>query len=845
MPNVPAGGGSGGSSGSGISPDDQAKLDNCSVNVNADLATKVNLTRAISVSSPLVCSTPNLSADISITINAASNSSNGYMDSGTYNRIQSIQSYGTVHLVDLDGGNSAVTFTNIATNVFKSSAGVYKRVDLTGVNTVNFEFNLTNASTNNSTRIGLIYAQNTTAPFTWVFADNSSVPADNTAPPTENASWSMTALNTASSGYKIATNVPTIMQGPCTIGYVRWGGTGGSNDSPILNNPRVTLPGSTIPGVATFNGRFGTVLPVSGDYTANTIPDQSPAYRHDDKIIMNYGERQAILFAERRCKSPQNYIRKVTGLDVTRDFTLAASGNLSANSDPWAISGTDDRTKLQDLRDYLRTNYAGQEVELLIPRDRYIKISQTVNWDLQDIHTHWEGRGPYGSGFACSKSPGVSFQSGPLTFGGITNSTLAEQNVWRLAEGRSGANMLQGDDTFIASVTSDYDAVQVGDYLLFLSAWYYDNGGAIPWAPQCRWTARVRAKLGSGVIQLDRRFPFSFKSTTKSTLNGGAYVYKRSNGTAITGNVFARFSEMAADSNIVAADTSYDNKMFHSRVSMCNLGLTSASASTMQGGLPLDSLFDTVHIDGDSYGIYGNALQNCYMRNISVTNCGGFMELGVGSHLNVFENITWSHKETPRSADGSQGWILRIGEGSHDVVCRDVQLLGGTKTTSTSPGGGPGIIQAYNSTAFTIERCYAEVAFSSQTWEAFSSSIGDPQFGGGNHRLHDCYFNYLGAASGGLVHFHGNGCEAKRVKVTGAAASYSAPSITANASYCVFEDIYVKTTSNLVVSSGCNRTLVHRWENTGTSAVTNSGTNTVLMNNGTGKARLGSFVSAF
>jgi len=85
MPNVPAGGGSGGSSGSGISPDDQAKLDNCSVNVNADLATKVNLTRAISVSSPLVCSTPNLSADISISINAASNSSNGYMKPAWWN----------------------------------------------------------------------------------------------------------------------------------------------------------------------------------------------------------------------------------------------------------------------------------------------------------------------------------------------------------------------------------------------------------------------------------------------------------------------------------------------------------------------------------------------------------------------------------------------------------------------------------------------------------------------------------------------------------------------------------------------------------------------------------------
>lgn len=843
MPNIPGGGTGGAGGGTGISPDDQAKLDNCPANVTAELATKVDTTLTLTATAPLSGGGA-LSTDRAFAVNVATNSTSGIITGSDYSRLQSIQAYGEVHLVDLDGGNSSLTLTNMASTVAYSPAGTYKGSDLTGVNTVNLRFDMTNASTNANSRIGLIFSPNTVAPFTWYMADNSAAPASGNAAPADNAAYCMTAINVGAKSYKVSTTVPPVINGACTIGFIRWGGTGSGNDSPVLNNIRVTTPGSAIPGVGSFNGRSGTVSPASNDYTQNMVADEN-SFAFDAKVAMRAIERQNVLIASRRGKSPQNFIRRLTNLKLTDSSNFGGTA-LTADSVPDGSSGTDDLAHLKTIREYLRTNYNNQEVELTLPQDRCVKLSKVCNWDIQNVITNFVGRGPMNNVFANVYTGGrAGFANGFLNYGGTTNSVLYLHNMWRLATGVDGtANMKEYDHAFIATNAGDYAAVQVGDWLMFLSAYYYDNGGTYPWAPQRRWTARVVSKDdGTNTIYLDRRFPFDFIGTTNGTINSGAYIYKRSSGTAITGNVFGIFSEMVPEPAIQAADTSATNTMFHARVNLFNLGLYSKTGFPIQGGMMLDSVWDTVHAESDDYFIYGNAMQQCYLRNLSCRNISGLMELGVGSHHNVFEDIVWSYRETPITAENSQGWILRCGEGSHDNLVRRVKLLGRNKTSASSPGGGPAIVQAYNSSAYRVEELFCEVGFSSQSWYAFWTDAKSLSYAGRNNCLHDAYFKYYGAAPGGLLHLGGHGGEIKRVKVVGnTSTNYSAPTIVASANDCQIEDVVVTPlgTSKLTVASGCNRTQIHRWE----GGVTNSGTGTVQMNvgaEGSGVAQLGNF----
>lgn len=852
-----------GAAGGGISAADQAKLDNAPNDTNAELALKAAKATTISTTAPL-SGGGDLSTNRTLTIAEATQSVKGAMSAADKIKIDSFQAFGYVIVAHLNSGNMQSTMTDMSSTILRSPTGTWKSTDLRGVTQLVLEINQTAAAASTA-RLALIFSTGQGPSFTWYYAngtvggatDGTQVPVDGSTAPTEpdattNYQAAVLATSTPSIIRKVV-NVPTSFQVEyVNIGWVRWGGDGVAD--PSFADIRVLAKGSTFPGVGTWNGRDGDVVPVSGDYTADTIPEVAADYSLNKRVWMRDGERSSLSFVGRLGKSPFNYVRKLTGLDLTRDF---GANNLSADAVPDGTSGTNDRTKLRNIREYLRDNYAGQEFELCLPRGRCVAISQSVNWDLQNEITHFVGGGMRDSVFVGTSTTETSFKNGPFNFGGTTNQTLAVQEVWRLAEGVSGNNILAYDDAFIAPNSGDYNAVQVGDWLMFLSAWYYNNGtGNPPWAPGRRWTARVVSKGASGRINLDRRFPFPLWETTDGSLNGGAYIYKDSGGTPITGNVFARFSDMTPESSILSSDPATVNggadggssgDMFHARVNMYNLGIAVRGGFPIQGGLPLDSVWEWVEVNSDNYAIYGNAMQGCYMRNIYTCNTSGFIELGVCSANNVFEDFVWSYRSVPILNDSSAGWILRTGERSFDNVFRRGQLLGRGKTGAVDPGSGPTILQGYVSSGMVCQQIYVELGLTqtgtgfSNGWYGFYATANGTAENAScvNNVCEDVYFNMVNASSPGgcTLNLLGNGCAMRRVKTTGSAASYSPPQIGQGADYCSIEDVVVKGNPNAVVGSGSNRCIVRRYNGN----VTNNGTNTVLDNNAVGAAQLGNF----
>lgn len=849
----------GGAGGAGISSSDQAKLDNVPLDTEADLALKADKAITISTTAPLTGG-GDISTNRTLTIDVATTSVKGAMSAADKLKLDSFQAFGGTIIAHLNSGNLQSTFTDMPSTVLRSPTGTWKSVDLRSVTQVVLEINQTAAAASTA-RLALIFATGQGTAFTWYYAngvvggatDGTAIAADGDAAPTEPAATTdyqaATLATSVPAIIRKVVNVPTSFQVEyCNIGWIRWGGDGAAD--PSFSDLRVIAYGATFPGVGTFNGRSGAVVPVSGDYTADTIPEVSTDYSKDKRVWMLDRERLDLSFVSRLGKSPYNYVRKLTGLDLTRDF---GADNLTADAVPDGTSGTDDRTKLRNIRNWCRTHLAGQEFELCLPRGRFSAISQTVNWDLQNEITHFVGRGMRDSGFVGSATTETNYKNGPLCFGGTTNDTLVDQHVWRLAEGVSGDNILAFDDAFIAPNAGDYAAVQVGDWLMFVSAWYYNNGGTpVVYGPGRRWTARVVSKGASNTIYLDRRFPFPFMETTDGSLNGGAYIYLDSVSVAVAGNAFARFSDMAPDSDILGSDTTSGDsgssgKMFHARVNMNNIGLACRGGFPLQGGLPLDSVWDCVEINSDNYAFYGNAMQGCYMRNLYTCNTSGFVELGVCSVHNVFEDFVWSHRATPINNDSSSYWILRVGERSFDNVFRRGQLLGKTKTGSVTTSLGPTILQNYISSGFVCQKLYIDLGLT-QTGSGFSTGwygyyatvngTGD-NASGHNDLLEDIYFNMSSTSSPGgcSITLRGNGTTMRRVKVTGSAASYSAVQIANGADYCSVEDVNIKGNPNLVINSGSTKTVVRRYN----GSVSDSGTSSIKDNNAVGASTLGEF----
>ncbi|WP_223291538.1 hypothetical protein [Defluviicoccus vanus] len=762
----------------------------------------------------------------------ATAASDGIMPAAAKAKLDAIAAFPECNLGTFSTGNSAIILQDMAATVVNPGLANSAILGVSLKNTPLIYLRGTVGTAGASTaRIAVMFSPNAAGPYTWYMADGTLAPANGSAAPVEpNGYCAADISNGGSATFRTAITVPPAIQAldSCSLQLIRWGGDGVAD--PSLINLRVSAIGTLVsPTIASVFGRAGAIVAASGDYAANQILDASDG----SKVIMTSDEREIARKAAITARSPYAFFRNRLRFNLTTDFGV---NNLVADATPTGSSGTDDRAKLKAIRDYFRANYAGQEFDLLMPADRVAAISKTLPWDIDGAHFIGLGS-PAATGFIGTLATYKHWNNSPFLCCSITNSNLSTRQNWRLASGVDGtADMKAGDDAFVASVTTDYDAISVGDKLTILSGRYDTQADPVPTR---RFTAKVVSKGSAGRIYLDRKLPFDFPSTPHPAKNSGAYNYKRANGTAVAGNAFAIHREMAADGTQNYVDSVANE--YHSKVSFINL-LIAVRAGFPTAGFPMDGLYQNCRIVGDGYGLYGNALQNTLVDGCEFETRAGICELGIGSCLNIIRNCTWTRSETFTSEMG-QAWLLRDGEYGCYNTFDNIELRGDNLTRTDL--ADLAVIQALGTTGDKFRNIWARVAVPSTMRAFYVTDYSDQPYGGCHNEFRNIYVESTATGathSNSVIRFLGSGNSARQVKVVSGSGSVfsNGPQIYAGSDDCDIMDFVVNPQQGnlpLSIQGGCNRTRVTRYDGT----VSNNGTGSILTNNAVGSARPGRY----
>lgn len=481
------------------------------------------------------------------------------------------------------------------------------------------------------------------------------------------------------------------------------------------------------PPVPSVHGRTGNVVAAPGDYTADQVTDAADG----SKLIMLRRERQLL----RRQPAPMVYLRGRRVFDVTRAFganNLAADWNWATNT------GTDDLPKAKLIRDYLVANGL-TDCELQWPSERCSRLVGALGW--WGDKTRFVGRGNARfTGIINDYATYHQHHSRALHFGGLHPNDARTWHGWRYAKGAGGGDdLLAGDDAFTAPVTGDYDAVQVGDLLLFVSGrWKYTATGNL-FYPCGIAFAVATAKAGSSVIKLDRAFPYDLPAALNASAGAPAntdYSCLRADGTTLVpGCAFIRINAEAPGwgAGTAIPERSYD--FMPREVELHNLYIGSRTGNPIFN-TPPDAFYQNLFLDSRIQCIVDNGGVGA-----RIWDCTGYFARSAVEHawmgsFNDHQRNRWHwNGDTTYGTGNDPSWLQSVGEGGRGNKFRDIIIdatgWNGNPTTSGVTVAATRLDGPDNS-AYGIRVLWSS-ALPTKTRALDISFFGDEEYlGGGN-----------------------------------------------------------------------------------------------------------------